>query len=370
MKHKAFMITNSGEFFIKKISTPIQKPDELLIAPVFVGLCGTDLQIARRQRNDSAVILGHEGIGRIISVGSKVEQFKVGQNVVFNPVNPLNQNEILGHSYQGLFQERYLVSAHAIDRGLIIPVPDSISMDIATMAEPLGTVIYGHELINTYTRPKNIIIIGLGPIGLLHALFARLNGCINVFAISTSIERLNWAVKQGILRKNEAYTNPKALRKKLFNLANTSTVDAIFLCTTKPTAKEALKISLEYIRDEGCIDMVGGFSDGDEILELPGQDLNLIRRSNICGKPVAGNFFIEELTCGKKVVLTGHRGTSKKHIFKAIDLLIKNPSFFSKIISHKLHFSDLPKLFTLLVKENEKVIFKKEYIKAIIRIQN
>ena len=81
----------------------------MVVAPRFVGLCGTDIQVYRRGQDAVANILGHEGVGIVVAVGESVSSWKQGDAVVFNPVNPVNPDEILGLSYDGLLQSRVLI---------------------------------------------------------------------------------------------------------------------------------------------------------------------------------------------------------------------------------------------------------------------
>ena len=78
----------------------------MIIAPRFVGLCGTDIQVFRGARRVLASTLGHEGVGVVAEVGEMVEGWSPGDSVVFNPVNPSHPDEMLGYTFDSLFQEK------------------------------------------------------------------------------------------------------------------------------------------------------------------------------------------------------------------------------------------------------------------------
>ena len=78
----------------------------MIIAPRFVGLCGTDIQVFRGARRVLASTLGHEGVGVVAEVGEMVEGWPPGDSVVFNPVNPSHPDQMLGYTFDSLFQEK------------------------------------------------------------------------------------------------------------------------------------------------------------------------------------------------------------------------------------------------------------------------
>ena len=78
----------------------------MIIAPRFVRLCGTDIQIFRGARRVLASTLGHEGMGVVAEVGEMAEGWSPGDSVVFNPVNPSHPDEMLGYTFDSLFQKK------------------------------------------------------------------------------------------------------------------------------------------------------------------------------------------------------------------------------------------------------------------------
>lgn len=366
LSHIALVISDSGILETVTIITEKPKAREILVSPLRVGICGTDLQIYRRARRDPATIVGHEGIAEIVDIGSNVTDFFVGQKVVFNPVNPNNQNDILGHSTQGLFQQRLLISQSAIERGLVVPFDPRIPLVCGPLVEPLGTIIYGQSLVHQVCNPQYTIVYGAGPIGLLHALYARMQNCPNIFLISNSKERLDWAVEREIIRSDEAFLDSPQLYHQILALTGGRGADAAYLCTTRQSAIKVLKQALKCTRDGGCIDLVGGFSDGDSIFELPITDLNSIRRANLCGFPNPGVVRLYQTTNDKQVWLTGHRGTSEIHLKVAMKLLYEAKDYFTRVISHIVSLHAVPSIFEHLVIKNSKNIQGREFVKSII----
>jgi 2-epi-valiolone-7-phosphate 1-reductase len=368
----------TSSFGIRTIQTQRPKSGEILVAPLKVGVCGTDWQIARRARSDNATILGHEGVAEIVEVGSDVTNFYVGQRVIFNPVDPHEHDRILGHSTQGLLQQYRCISQRELASGMIIPFDNHLPTICAPLIEPLGTVIYGRSLVGQVINPRSIAIFGGGSIGLLHALCARMQGCSEIFLIHNRQERLDWAVEQEIIAPDNIFLDRPDLDTKILERTNGKGVDAAYICTPRYSSLAVLVIALKCMSSDGCIDLVGGFADGDSIPDLPGIDLNAIRRSNHCGLPSEGIVKQVCTTGGKQVFLTGHRGTANYHLQSAMQIIDDSrvsscfirPIEFIKLISHVIPFNRAASILDLIINTHAKKIDNQEYIKIVIDFES
>jgi len=363
--HTALILLKHRKLVAKRIPTKTPAEKEILIHSLTAGICGTDVQIFNGARNDKAKILGHEGLGKIIKVGKNLPDSLIGKEVIFNPVNPNDQNDILGHSKDGIFQQKILFPARAIESGSIIPFDAKVPSLCAPFTEPLATVIYGQFLVNQVCFPKSIVIVGSGSIGILHAIYAKLHNISKILLVCNSVTRAKWITNRNILKPEETLINSPNLPKKIISNTNGVGADAVYLCTPRISAKAELQKSLKYVNKNGCIDLVGGFSEGDSIAELPGIDLNNIRRSNVCGKSAKGTFATLIVHNNKRVWLTGHRGTSKKHLTDSLEILKKHHSVFSKVISHVVSLEAAPAAFKAL-SSKKKFLAGKECFKVII----
>lgn len=333
-----------------------------------VGVCGTDLGILRGQRPDRALVLGHEGIGEVAAVGLGADYFEPGQVVVFNPVNPRDQNDILGHSSEGLFQEYRLVTEDQIWRGLILPFDPAVHPACGPLVEPLGTAVYGDSLTRQIIEPKRVAVVGAGCIGLLNAIYAKLRGCAHVFLINKTRERLRWAVEQSIAAEGDALPDGDSLIGEILERTNGEGVDAAYLCTPHDGAKSALRKASIYVREGGCINLVGGFADEDLVDELPGIDLNKVRRANICGSPHPGVLLSCRSLRGKNLWLTGHRGTSGDHLRQSMRILSQEAARFAALVTHVIPLEAAPRLIGMLAHERVRRVSGTEVIKVVIHM--
>ena len=152
-------------------------PEEVLVAPGFAGICGTDLHIYRgefKERVKYPAIQGHEFGGTIVELGRDVKGLQVGDRVVVDPIischscpacltgriNACRSLKILGVDLDGGFGQ--IVAAPASH---ILPLPESIPMEYSPMVELYG--IAHHVLQRGQVQPgETVAILGAGKVGL------------------------------------------------------------------------------------------------------------------------------------------------------------------------------------------------------------
>jgi 2-epi-valiolone-7-phosphate 1-reductase len=337
--HRAVCRDRNGALAMQSISLPNASRYDVVVKPLMVGICGTDLQILRGQRGDTATILGHEGIGTVVWSGAT--GLHAGDLVVFNPVNPLAQDDILGHSCDGLLQECVLVDAAHVASGTLLPMDRDVPAALGALVEPLGTVVYSQELIGRAVIPRSLAVIGAGPAGMLQLIYARRRGIGELHLISRSAPRLQWAVEHGLVAAQNAHAS-------LDVPARVRGVDAAAICADRSGALQALAMAAEIVREGGCIDLFGGTATGDRSETFPDIELNQIRRANVCGLPESGVLQTVRTANGKRVVLTGHRGTSAKHLRAAMNELKEAPAGYGILVSHVIALEDAPRVLTEL----------------------
>ena len=87
---------------LSTVSTPVCGPHDVIVAPRFVGICGTDIQVFRGARSAPANTLGHEGGGAVAEVGALVKEWPGGESAVVNPVIPPHPEQEEAGSLFGL----------------------------------------------------------------------------------------------------------------------------------------------------------------------------------------------------------------------------------------------------------------------------
>ena len=198
----------------------IEKPScgkkEILLKMKAAALCGTDKRIftggkTKGVRPDSVV--GHEICGLIEEVGEEVHGFSVGEKVAIANVIPcghcsaclsgrenacLNRKAI-GYEFNGGFEEYVLVPEICIESGNVVKLPESVSYAAGALIEPLACCIRG--LANTGTGFNDtVLIIGAGPIGLMHLQLSLIAGAQKVIVSELDPEKRELALKLGACR--------------------------------------------------------------------------------------------------------------------------------------------------------------------------
>jgi alcohol dehydrogenase len=181
-------------------------------------ICGTDLHILKGDVPTVAEgrILGHEGVGTVLEVGSSVRNVAVGDRVIIscisscggctycrsgNPSHCLADEGasgigwILGHLIDGTQAE--MVRIPFADTSLY-PLPEQVPDDAAVLLSDIFPT--GFEIGVQYGRVKpgdTVAVIGAGPVGLAVIATAGLYGAAQVIAIDLDENRLELAKHVG-----------------------------------------------------------------------------------------------------------------------------------------------------------------------------
>ncbi len=199
---------------VEERPVPTVGPGEALLRVRGASICGTDLRILhgghRMYPPGTVRIPGHELTGEIAAVGRDVRGLRVGQTVFVAPNigcghcrqclagrnNLCPDYDAFGITLDGGFAEYMRITAPAILQGNVIPIPDSMDPAVAALTEPFACVLHGQDALGI--RPGDVVlIIGAGPIGIMHLLLARLSGASKVIVSEVMPDRLHQARQFG-----------------------------------------------------------------------------------------------------------------------------------------------------------------------------
>ena len=186
---KASVFKDINHFEVELVEKPqITNPDDVLIKVLVCSICGTDVNMARSLESGygkhPGKIFGHELVGEVEEVGSAVKGFRKGDRVVVNPNsycctceacrngyrNHCQNMELMGLTHPGAFAE--YVKARELQ---VFHISEAVPLEKAAFAEPLSCAMNGFSRLDI-TPGDTCVVIGCGPIGLLFAQLARLNG--------------------------------------------------------------------------------------------------------------------------------------------------------------------------------------------------
>ncbi|KAF7590353.1 hypothetical protein BBP40_002956 [Aspergillus hancockii] len=210
---KAFVYTGPGCFEMQDRPMPvILSPTDAVVKMLHTTICGTDLHILKGDvpRVPPGRVLGHEGVGTIVSIGSAVIELGVGDTVLVAAITACKvcsscQKGLESHCVTGGWalgnkldgtQAEYVRIPHAtsslykIPRGLDLRACVAISDALPTGME-CGTI-------SADVQPgTTVAIIGAGPVGLAAMLTAKLYTPSLIVMIDLDETRLDHARKLG-----------------------------------------------------------------------------------------------------------------------------------------------------------------------------
>lgn len=201
----AAVFRGPGELEVAEVETPRIRPDEVLVKVGANTVCGTDVRILRGEKTggiDRNVVLGHEMAGHVAEVGRDVEGYEVGSPVAMAPVIPClrcffcrrdmenmcTNARVVGYVVDGGLGEYMRVPALALETGNLFLAQKDLPSEQLALTEPLSCVISGHRNIRVGVD-DTVLILGSGPIGLLHLQVSLLSGARTVIVSDPSASR-------------------------------------------------------------------------------------------------------------------------------------------------------------------------------------
>ena len=136
-------------------------------------------------------VFGHEFVGDIVEVGSKVPagSFAPGDRVTSLPF--IGEKTIGLGEITGAYSE-YVKVGHE----LVLKVPDNLDDNRGALIEPLAVGLHSVKMAEGIAE-KDVLVIGAGPIGLACAIWSRFFGARSVVLSEMSPTRLEMARSLG-----------------------------------------------------------------------------------------------------------------------------------------------------------------------------
>lgn len=206
-------------------ATPVDPaPSQVQIRVSHCGICGTDLHIFHGNMDHRVTfpqVIGHEMSGVITAVGNDVQGWSPGDRVTVRPLDYCGQCPACkaGHSHicmklkfigidsPGAMQGIWTVPAHTLHR-----LPENLSLEQGALIEPIAVAAHDVRL-GELKAGEFAVVQGGGPIGLLVALVAQLEGA-RVLLTEVNPFRIALARELGLNAVNPAETDVVELVNK------------------------------------------------------------------------------------------------------------------------------------------------------------
>lgn len=303
------LISNPHQIAWIDAPEPTVQAGEVLIKPLAVGICGSDIHVFEGQHPfvSYPVYPGHEVAARVVEVGAGVDASWKGAMVALEPsitcgrceacrtghYNICESLKVMGFQTSGAMSDFFSVSTQYLHR-----LPENLDAETGAMIEPLAVATHAVALVPVQGR--KVGVIGAGTIGLLVAQSAKAYGAASVEIIDLLESRRKVAMAVGLEAK--APDNAK--------------YDVIFECVG---VEKALESAIQGIRKGGNIVVLG-----------------------VYGKPVA-------ITAGLiqdwEIGIKGSLMYTYHDYHEAIRLLANGQVQTTPLITHRFGISEVEKAF-------------------------
>jgi L-iditol 2-dehydrogenase len=316
-KMRAAQFIGPEKLRVEEVDTPEPQEGDVLVRVEKCGICPSDVRAYQgvfRSQPDYPMVTGHEWSGEVVALGPGEDRLSVGDRVVVDWHGPCgfcyycrkgfpNYCENLKRRQGGFAQY-----ALAFSRSVRI-LPDDVSFDNAAMCEPLACCFNGIETLHLEVG-DNIVVIGCGPIGLMHIQLARSLGA-RVIGVDLISKRMEIAERLGASDVISAHNDDVLSRVK--QLTNGRGANAVIVAVGTPAiVDQAAKMAAPL----GRINTFAGFyPDGKTDF-----DFNLIHY--------------------KQITITGSHNYLPRHFDEALNAIRSGMVIFDDIVSHILPLDD------------------------------
>lgn len=275
-KMRAAVFRGPGKMAIEEVEIPRAESGQIVVRVAATLTCGTDLKSYRRGHPlvVPPTVIGHEFSGTVVEAGEGVNRFPPGTRVVAANSAPCGScfycrvgkpnlcerlaETLVGFSVPGSYAEYVRIPARIV-RQNTFEIPPSVDWEQAAILEPLACVVHGNELAGIGVG-DTVVVIGAGPIGLLHLQLAKLNGAGQLIVTDLQARRLEDAAKLGADRIVDASREDqvKEVLKHSEGRGADVTIEAVGLPQTWETA-------VRMTRKGGVTVLFGGCPGGTSV---------------------------------------------------------------------------------------------------------
>ncbi|RKD34819.1 MULTISPECIES: zinc-binding dehydrogenase [Lacrimispora] len=198
---KAFVLIEPGKVGWHDAPEPTLTPYGAILRPVAVTPCSSDVHTVYGggSRKAPNLILGHECVAEILEVGELVQDFKPGELVAVPSITPdwresgIQEGNYkhasapfsghqLGRSIPGVFAEKFLIPDADTT---LARIPEGVSIEQALMCVDVVTTGFTGAEFADIKIGDTVVVMGIGPIGLMAVEGARLLGAARILAVGS-----------------------------------------------------------------------------------------------------------------------------------------------------------------------------------------
>ena len=204
---KAAVLHGVDDLRYEDVAVPVLEDHDVLVKIKACGICGSDIpRVLTTGTYHFPTIPGHEFGGEVVKVGEKADPSSLGRNVAVIPLIPCREcrscevgdyapcenYDFLGSRSDGGFAEYVKVP----ERNLVF-IPDGVDPEDAAFLEPISVAL--HVVSNTQVNAgDDVVVYGLGAIGIFIAQWAKVFGAGHVYALDLDPKKIEIARSLGL----------------------------------------------------------------------------------------------------------------------------------------------------------------------------
>lgn len=175
-----------GEFVKKNREKSIEiNKDEVLVRPISVGICGSDLYAIKHNNGESTI--GHEWVGEILSIGDSIKDYTIGE-IVTSAANYCcqkckgclseNWSACTGRKLLGTDGVSVISNKIKVHKSDLVKLPQDLSIESQVLLEVafIGDLSYMHAKSIGLVEGDKVAVFGAGPIGIFSYLALKHRG--------------------------------------------------------------------------------------------------------------------------------------------------------------------------------------------------
>lgn len=316
-------------------SIPQPRDTEVRIKVKHIGVCGSDPTIYRGLHPyvSYPLVMGHEISGIIDECGKLATKYKKGDRVAVIPHKVCGKCKSCKQEKYNFCEELKCTGAEAdgahaeffcIEEKMIVPIPDLMSLEDASMLEPACVAYHGAKR-GHIESGDNVLIIGAGPIGQFCLQSCYALGAGKVFVADMDDERL--ALSKSLGATEVINVAKEDLQGRVEQLVGNNDIQVFYDCVGEKGT--VLNNIIKMAKRGSRVVVIGVLQNGYNIPNLP-------------------DFVQHELS------LSGTTMYVPKDYYEMVELMNSGKVTTKGIITHHFNFDDLPDVLDKLDKRQLK----------------
>ncbi len=276
---KAAVLIGPKKMRIQDVADPVISETRVLVRIRNCGICTLEQRLYLGDlKIHYPIIPGHEASGEIVEIGSKVlGDFTPGMHVALDLITRCGQCYFCRTGRSNLCSNRFRPGQQvlggfgesiAVRGSQVYPIPGNMTLQEAAFVEPVACCIRSLKKLQVELG-ENVLIVGAGPMGILHLQVARAMGA-RVFISDPNAKRLDVARRLG------AFAGIDPSKEDLEEIVRSETggigVDA---CVVTSPAQAALTSGISALAKAGRLNIYTSYL---EEMPLP-MDANKMHRT-------------------------------------------------------------------------------------------